>query len=66
MKNIWFLHLRFIQSLKDKAIIVVAGNPASAEELEVNGTGTISFMSRSNVPETLKNFNNKLGNKNVI
>jgi len=46
--------------LKDKAIIVVAGNPACREELNSKGIDNFIHV-RSNVIETLTEFNNKLG-----
>jgi len=48
------------ESLKEKAIIVVAGNPASIEELKLKGLENFIHM-RSNVIEILTEFNNKLG-----
>lgn len=49
-------------SLKGKAIIVVAGNPASIDELKSKGLENFIHM-KSNVIETLTEFNNKLGIK---
>jgi methylmalonyl-CoA mutase len=49
-------------SLKGKAIIVVAGNPSSIAELKSKGLENFIHM-RSNVIETLTEFNNKLGIK---
>jgi methylmalonyl-CoA mutase len=49
-------------NLKDKAFIVVAGNPASAEELKSLGIQYFIHM-KSNVPQILQDFNNKLGIK---
>jgi len=46
--------------LKDKAIVVVAGNPASIEELKSKGLELFIHM-KSNVTETLKYFNARLG-----
>lgn len=46
--------------LKDKAIVVVAGNPASIEELKSRGLKHFIHM-KSNVTETLKYFNARLG-----
>jgi methylmalonyl-CoA mutase len=46
--------------LKDKAIVVVAGNPACREELNSKGIDNFIHV-RSNVIETLTEFNNKLG-----
>jgi methylmalonyl-CoA mutase len=46
--------------LKDKAIIVVAGNPACIDELKSKGLENFIHM-RSNVIETLTEFNNSLG-----
>ncbi len=46
--------------LKDKAIIVVAGNPASIDELKTKGLDIFVHV-RSNVAETLNNFNTRLG-----
>jgi methylmalonyl-CoA mutase len=48
--------------LKDKAIIVIAGNPASAGELRSAGLDQFIHM-RSDVPQTLKFFNERLGIK---
>jgi methylmalonyl-CoA mutase len=48
--------------LKDKAIIVIAGNPASAAELRSVGIDQFIHM-RSDVPQTLKFFNERLGIK---
>ena len=46
--------------LKDKAIIVVAGNPASIEELK--SKGLVNYIhTRSNVIESLTEFNKRLG-----
>jgi len=47
-------------SLKDKAIIVVAGNPACIDELKSKGLGNFIHI-RSNVIEILTEFNKKLG-----
>jgi len=49
-------------NLKDKALIVIAGNPASAEELKSLGIQYFIHM-KSNVPQTLQDFNSKLGIK---
>jgi methylmalonyl-CoA mutase len=49
-------------SLKEKAIIVIAGNPASIDELKSKGLENFIHM-RSNVIETLTVFNNRLGIK---
>jgi methylmalonyl-CoA mutase len=49
-------------NLKDKAIIVVAGNPACAEELKTKGLSNFIHV-RSNVIEILTGFNNMLGIK---
>jgi methylmalonyl-CoA mutase len=46
--------------LKGKAIVVIAGKPASAEELKAIGLDLFIHF-RSNVPETLQYFNNRLG-----
>jgi methylmalonyl-CoA mutase len=46
--------------LKDKAIIVVAGNPASIDELKSKGLENFIHV-RSNVIEILKDFNKRLG-----
>jgi methylmalonyl-CoA mutase len=48
--------------LKGKAIVVIAGKPASAEELKAIGLDLFIHF-RSNVPETLQYFNNRLGIK---
>jgi methylmalonyl-CoA mutase len=47
-------------SLKDKAIIVVSGNPASFDELKSKGLENFIHI-RSNVIEILTEFNKKLG-----
>jgi methylmalonyl-CoA mutase len=46
--------------LKDTAIIVVAGNPASIDELKSKGLENFIHV-RSNVIEILKDFNKRLG-----
>jgi methylmalonyl-CoA mutase len=46
--------------VKDKAIVVVAGAPASMEELKQKGISEFVHI-RSNVLETLKKFHSKLG-----
>ena len=46
--------------LKDKAIVVIAGNPACKEELKLKGIDNFIHV-RSNVIETLEKFNKKLG-----
>ncbi len=46
--------------LKDKAIVVVAGNPASIEELKLKGLELFIHM-KSDVTETLKYYNTRLG-----
>lgn len=46
--------------LKDKAIIVIAGNPACIEELKSIGLENFIHI-KSNLIETIKGFNNKLG-----
>ena len=46
--------------LKDKAIIVVAGNPASIEELKSKGLENFIHV-RSNVIQILTDFNKRLG-----
>jgi methylmalonyl-CoA mutase len=46
--------------LKDKAIVVVAGNPASIDELKARGIENFIHV-RSNVIEILKDFNKRLG-----
>jgi methylmalonyl-CoA mutase len=48
--------------LKDKAIVVVAGNPPCAEELKSKGIDNFIHV-RSNLIETLMGFNDKLGIK---
>jgi methylmalonyl-CoA mutase len=46
--------------LKDNAIIVIAGNPASIEELK--SEGLVNYIhTRSNVIETVSEFNKRLG-----
>lgn len=49
-------------NLKGKAFIVVAGNPASTEELKSLGIKYFIHM-KANVPATLQEFNNNLGIK---
>lgn len=51
--------------LKDKALFVVAGAPASTDELKAIGIENFISM-KSNLLETLTDFNNKLGIKKVI
>jgi methylmalonyl-CoA mutase len=46
--------------LKEKAIIVIAGNPACAEELKSKGLENFIHL-KSNVIQTLSDFNMKLG-----
>jgi methylmalonyl-CoA mutase len=46
--------------LKDKAIVVIAGNPPCAEELKAKGIDNFIHV-RSNLIETLMGFNNLLG-----
>lgn len=46
--------------LKDKALLVVAGAPANMDELKAQGIENFIHV-KSNVLETLKGFNNKLG-----
>jgi methylmalonyl-CoA mutase len=46
--------------LKDKSIIVVAGNPASIEELKSKGLENFIHV-RSNVIQILTDFNKRLG-----
>ncbi len=46
--------------LRDKTIVVIAGNPASAEELKSKGLNNFIHL-RSNVTETLQHFNERLG-----
>jgi methylmalonyl-CoA mutase len=48
------------RKLKDKAIIVVAGNPACIEELKTAGLENFIHI-KSNLIETLEGFNRKLG-----
>ncbi len=47
-------------NLKDKAIVVIAGNPASIEELKSKGLELFIHM-KSDVTETLKYINARLG-----
>ena len=49
------MHLKFIHRLKDKAIVVIAGNPASADELKAKGLDLFIHL-KSNVPEMLELF----------
>jgi methylmalonyl-CoA mutase len=51
-----------LSQLKGKAIIVVAGNPASAEELKAMGIDLFIHL-KSDVPAMLRYFNGKLGIK---
>ena len=48
--------------LRGKTITVIAGNPASAEDLKTIGLDLFIHL-RSNVPEMLRYFNNRLGIK---
>lgn len=48
--------------LRDKAIVVVAGNPACSEELKSKGIDNFIHV-RSNLIETLEGFNRQLGIK---
>jgi methylmalonyl-CoA mutase len=48
--------------LKDKAIVVVAGNPPCKDELKAKGIQNFIHL-RSNLIETLTEFNMKLGIK---
>jgi methylmalonyl-CoA mutase len=48
--------------LKDKAIVVVAGNPSSVNDLKAQGLDLFIHI-RSNVPEMLAYFNDRLGIK---
>lgn len=50
------------QELKDKTIVVIAGNPACAEELKSQGMEHFIHM-RTNVPQTLGYFNDRFGIK---
>jgi len=50
-------------SLKDKAIIVIAGNPACSDELKSKGLENFIHI-RSNVIKILTGFNKKLGIEN--
>lgn len=47
-------------NLKDKCIVVVAGNPACAEDLKAAGMEHFIHL-KSDVPETLRQFSLKLG-----
>jgi len=47
-------------SLKDKSLIVIAGNPPSADELRSKGIDTFIHV-RSDVMEILSSFNRRLG-----
>jgi methylmalonyl-CoA mutase len=49
-------------ALKGKSVIVIAGNPPSAEELKTKGLEIFIHL-RSDVPEMLRNFNTLLGIK---
>ena len=51
-----------LSQLKGKAIIVVAGNPASSEELKAMGIDLFIHL-KSDVPAMLRYFNEKLGIK---
>jgi methylmalonyl-CoA mutase len=46
--------------LKDKFLVVIAGNPACSEELKKTGIENFIHM-RSDVPSVLRQFNNKMG-----
>jgi methylmalonyl-CoA mutase len=50
------------QMLKDKTIVVIAGNPACTEELKTIGIEHFIHM-RSDVPQTLGYFNDRFGIK---
>lgn len=50
------------EALKGKTIVVIAGNPPSAEELKSRGLELFIHL-RSDVPEMLRNFNRLLGVK---
>lgn len=50
------------RNLKDRAVIVIAGNPACATELKAAGIENF-IHSKSDVPETLRYYNNRLGIK---
>ncbi len=50
------------EAMKGNAIVVIAGNPASAEELKSLGLELFIHL-RSDVPEMLRNFNRLLGVK---
>ena len=54
-----------LMQLKDKAIIVVAGNPACADELKAKGIENFIHL-RSNVTDILTDFNERLGIKHMI
>jgi methylmalonyl-CoA mutase len=47
-------------ALKDKAIIVIAGNPSSVDDLKAKGIEHFIHM-KTNVPESLNEFNKRLG-----
>jgi len=51
-----------INRFKDLSIIVVAGNPSSAEDLRAIGLTDFIHV-KSDVTETLQSFNNRLGIK---
>ena len=46
--------------LKDRSIVVIAGNPPSVAELKLKGIDNFIHL-RSSVIETLNNFNTRLG-----
>jgi methylmalonyl-CoA mutase len=48
------------KGLKDKAIIIIAGNPSCADELKAAGMEYFIHM-RTNLPETIKYFNSRFG-----
>jgi methylmalonyl-CoA mutase len=53
---------KIFEELKEKAIVVIAGNPACIEELKAIGIDNFIHV-RSNLIETLTEFNKKLGIK---
>lgn len=53
------------RSLKDKAVFVVAGSPAYTEDLKAMGIENFISL-KSNLLESLTDFNNKLGIKKAI
>ncbi|HEX2920772.1 MAG TPA: methylmalonyl-CoA mutase family protein [Bacteroidales bacterium] len=52
------------KSLKNKTIVVIAGNPACSDELRASGIEYFIHI-KSDIPETLRMINKKLGIQNI-